>query len=187
MSAGPRSRVVVHPDKQAVADAGAARLLTAIIDAQAERDEAQLALTGGSMGSTIITSLVNQPGRDAVDQDHRPVRRPQHRRCGRVDLGGRGRPAAGGEAAADDQSHGQQHASPAGHATTPGSGHRCVVQSTHRVINQFHSAPDEPSAIPMNMARRIVVLASSSTCLPPILWPIAHMIRPTRNARNAAP
>lgn len=61
------SRVVVHPDKQAVADAGAARLLTAIIDAQAERAEAQLALTGGSMGSTIITSLVNQPGRDAVD------------------------------------------------------------------------------------------------------------------------
>ncbi|MFC6713880.1 6-phosphogluconolactonase [Branchiibius cervicis] len=61
------SRVIVHPDKQAVADAGAARLLTAIIDAQADRAEAQLALTGGSMGSTIITSLVNQPGRDAVD------------------------------------------------------------------------------------------------------------------------
>lgn len=61
------SRVVVHPDKQAVADAGAARLLTALIDAQAERSEAQIALTGGSMGSTIITSLVNQPGRDAVD------------------------------------------------------------------------------------------------------------------------
>ncbi|KYH44583.1 6-phosphogluconolactonase [Branchiibius sp. NY16-3462-2] len=58
---------MVHPDKQSVADAGAARLLTAIIDAQAERDEAQLALTGGSMGSTILTSLVNQPGRDAVD------------------------------------------------------------------------------------------------------------------------
>ena len=67
MSTGPQSRVVVHPDKQSVADAGAARLLTAIIDAQAERDEAQLALTGGSMGSTIITSLVSQPGRDAVD------------------------------------------------------------------------------------------------------------------------
>lgn len=61
------SRVVVHPDKQAVADAGAARLLTALIDAQAERSEAQIVLTGGSMGSTIITSLVNQPGRDAVD------------------------------------------------------------------------------------------------------------------------
>ena len=66
---GGTFRVVVHPDKQAVADAGAARLLTAIIDAQAERAEAQLALTGGSMGSTIITSLVNQPGRDAVDWD----------------------------------------------------------------------------------------------------------------------
>lgn len=61
------SRVVIHPDKQAVADAGAARLLTAIIDAQAERAEAQLALTGGSMGSTILTSLANQPGRSAVD------------------------------------------------------------------------------------------------------------------------
>ncbi|PWJ25231.1 6-phosphogluconolactonase [Branchiibius hedensis] len=66
-SSGAPSRVVIHPDKQAVADAGAARLLTAIIDAQAERAEAQLALTGGSMGSTIITSLLNQPGREAVD------------------------------------------------------------------------------------------------------------------------
>lgn len=61
------SRVIVHPDKQSVADASAARLLTAILDAQTRQPEAQLALTGGSMGSTILTSLVDQPGRDAVD------------------------------------------------------------------------------------------------------------------------
>ncbi|NUR79656.1 MAG: 6-phosphogluconolactonase, partial [Dermatophilaceae bacterium] len=44
MTAEPR--VVVHPDKQSLADAAAARLVTAIIDAQTRRPEAQLALTG---------------------------------------------------------------------------------------------------------------------------------------------
>lgn len=61
------SRVVVHPDKQTLADAVGARLLTAIIDAQAERPEAQLLLTGGSMGSTVLGSLAALPGCAAVD------------------------------------------------------------------------------------------------------------------------
>ena len=65
MTAEPR--VVVHPDKQSLADAAAARLVTAIIDAQTRRPEAQLALTGGSMGSAIIASLATVPGRTAVD------------------------------------------------------------------------------------------------------------------------
>ena len=65
MTAEPR--VVVHPDKQALADAAAARLVTALLDAQTRSPEAQVALTGGSMGSAIIASVLRTPGRSAVD------------------------------------------------------------------------------------------------------------------------
>ena len=65
MSAEPR--VVVHPDKQALADGAAARLVTALVDAQTRNPEAQVALTGGSMGSAIIASVLATPGRSAVD------------------------------------------------------------------------------------------------------------------------
>lgn len=65
MSADPV--VVVHPDKQSLADAAAARLLTALVDAQARGGEAQVALTGGSMGSAIIASLARLDGRSALD------------------------------------------------------------------------------------------------------------------------
>ena len=40
--------VVVHPDKQAVADAGAARLVTALLDLQAAGRAPHVSLTGGS-------------------------------------------------------------------------------------------------------------------------------------------
>ena len=65
MSAGPR--IVVHPGKQSLADAAAARLVTEILDAQNRSPEAQLALTGGSMGSAIIASVAQLPARSAVD------------------------------------------------------------------------------------------------------------------------
>lgn len=65
MSAEPI--VVVHPDKQTLSDAIGARLVGAILDAQARSPEAQLALTGGSLGSAIIASLAQVPGRHAVD------------------------------------------------------------------------------------------------------------------------
>lgn len=65
MTAEPR--VVVHPDKQSLADAAAARLVTALLDAQTRNPEAQVALTGGSMGSAVIASLRAVPGRSAVD------------------------------------------------------------------------------------------------------------------------
>ena len=61
------ARVVVHPDKQAVADAGAARLVTALLDAQAQGRAPQVSLTGGSLGSAIIASLLALPARTAVD------------------------------------------------------------------------------------------------------------------------
>jgi len=60
-------RVVVHADKQTLADAVAARLVTALVDAQTRSPEAQVALTGGSMGSAIIASVAQVPGRSAVD------------------------------------------------------------------------------------------------------------------------
>ncbi len=59
--------VVVHRDKQLLADASAARLVTALVDAQAQGREPHVSLTGGSMGSAIIAALVAAPARDAVD------------------------------------------------------------------------------------------------------------------------
>lgn len=63
----PTVSVVIHPSKQALADASAARLLTALVDALAVRDVAHVSLTGGSMGSEIVRSLAAEPARAAVD------------------------------------------------------------------------------------------------------------------------
>jgi 6-phosphogluconolactonase len=59
--------VVIHRDRQLLADAAAARLVTAIVDTQASRGEADIVLTGGSMGSAILSSLAASPARDAID------------------------------------------------------------------------------------------------------------------------
>ncbi len=59
--------VVIHPDKQSVADAGAARLVTALLDAQAQGRAPHVSLTGGSLGSAIIASLLEVPAHTAVD------------------------------------------------------------------------------------------------------------------------
>jgi len=59
--------VVVHPSKESLADAAAARLVTALLDAQAQGRDPHVSLTGGSMGSAIIASLAALPARDAVD------------------------------------------------------------------------------------------------------------------------
>ncbi len=65
MSRGPL--VVVHRDKQLLADAAAARLVTAIVDAQSSRGQADIVLTGGSMGSALLVSLGQNKARDAID------------------------------------------------------------------------------------------------------------------------
>jgi 6-phosphogluconolactonase len=64
---GHEPLVVVHRDKQVLADAAAARLVTALVDAQARGREPHVSLTGGSMGSAIVASLKGAPARDAVD------------------------------------------------------------------------------------------------------------------------
>ena len=65
MSSAPH--VVVHPDKQSLADASAARLVTAIVDSQSGRPATHVCLTGGSMGSAILASLLATPGSSAID------------------------------------------------------------------------------------------------------------------------
>lgn len=63
----PEATVVVHPTRQALADAAAARLVVALVDALAVREVAHLSMTGGSMGSEIVRSLVALPARAAVE------------------------------------------------------------------------------------------------------------------------
>jgi hypothetical protein len=55
VSHGPM--VVVHRDKELLASAAAARLVTAIVDAQSSRGQADIVLTGGSMGTALLVSL----------------------------------------------------------------------------------------------------------------------------------
>ncbi|KGN38773.1 6-phosphogluconolactonase [Knoellia subterranea] len=64
---GAAPEVVVHPGKQELSDAIAARLVTALIDAQAEQDVVQVSLTGGSLGSDLWASVAALPARAAVD------------------------------------------------------------------------------------------------------------------------
>jgi 6-phosphogluconolactonase len=64
---GTEPTVEVHPSKQTLSDAAAARFVGTVRDAQAARGVAQVALTGGSMGSAIFGSLLQRPDRDTVD------------------------------------------------------------------------------------------------------------------------
>jgi 6-phosphogluconolactonase len=65
VSHGPT--VVVHGDKQLLADDAAARLAMAIVDAQSSRGQADIVLTGGSMGWAVLVSLGHSPAKDAID------------------------------------------------------------------------------------------------------------------------
>jgi 6-phosphogluconolactonase len=65
VSQGPT--VVVHHDRQLLAEAAAARLAMAILDAQSSRGQADIVLTGGSMGSAVLLALGQSPARDTID------------------------------------------------------------------------------------------------------------------------
>jgi 6-phosphogluconolactonase len=65
VSQGPT--VVVHADRQLLADDAAARLVMAVLEAQAARGQADVVLTGGSMGSEVLVSLGRSPARDTID------------------------------------------------------------------------------------------------------------------------
>ncbi|MGD6746183.1 6-phosphogluconolactonase [Streptomyces sp. BH106] len=65
MSAAPQ--LVVHRDKELMAQAAAARLITKIVDAQAARGSASVVLTGGRNGNGLLAALKAAPARDAID------------------------------------------------------------------------------------------------------------------------
>lgn len=59
--------VVVHASPDLLAKAGAARLVTRLVDAQAARGSASVVLTGGRIGLAVLRELRDNPVRDAVD------------------------------------------------------------------------------------------------------------------------
>ncbi|WP_457031399.1 6-phosphogluconolactonase [Kitasatospora sp. P5_F3] len=60
-------QLVVHRDKELMAQAAAARLITRIVDAQAARGTASVVLTGGRNGNALLGAIAASPARDAVD------------------------------------------------------------------------------------------------------------------------
>ena len=60
-------QLVVHRDKELMAQATAARLITKIVDAQASRGSASVVLTGGRNGNGLLAALASAPARDAID------------------------------------------------------------------------------------------------------------------------
>ena len=61
--------VVVHQDATLLARAVAARLVTALVDAQAARGQASVVLTGGGIGIATLRELAASPARDAIEWD----------------------------------------------------------------------------------------------------------------------
>jgi 6-phosphogluconolactonase len=59
--------VVVHQDAQSLARSVADRLVARLVEAQSATGRAHVVLTGGGMGSAVLRSLADGPGRDAVD------------------------------------------------------------------------------------------------------------------------
>jgi len=59
--------VLVHRDATLLAQAVAARLVTRLVDAVAARSTASVVLTGGGIGTKILSELAAAPARDAVD------------------------------------------------------------------------------------------------------------------------
>ncbi|GAA3369997.1 6-phosphogluconolactonase [Streptomyces sannanensis] len=60
-------QLVVHRDKELMAQAAAARLITKIVDAQATRGSASVVLTGGRNGNALLGALAASAARDAID------------------------------------------------------------------------------------------------------------------------
>jgi 6-phosphogluconolactonase len=59
--------IVVHHDAQRLAAAAAARLITRLIDLQADGLIPAVALTGGGVGTATLRAISESPARDAVD------------------------------------------------------------------------------------------------------------------------
>ncbi|GAA2591114.1 6-phosphogluconolactonase [Actinomadura fulvescens] len=59
--------VLIHRDQQLLAQAAAARLITRIVDVQAARGTASVVLTGGGVGTAVLSELRAGRARDAID------------------------------------------------------------------------------------------------------------------------
>ena len=59
--------VIVYGSAELLAAATAARLVTALSDAQAARGRASVVLTGGRTGTAVLSSVRTAPARDSVD------------------------------------------------------------------------------------------------------------------------
>ncbi len=60
-------RVLVHPDKQALAGSVAARFITKTLDILDDLGSANIVLTGGSMGSGVLSAVNESSARDTLD------------------------------------------------------------------------------------------------------------------------
>lgn len=60
-------RVLVHPDRQSLAGSVAARFLTKTVDILHEQGEANIVLTGGTVGAEVLQAIKESPARDTVD------------------------------------------------------------------------------------------------------------------------
>ncbi|MBV9098459.1 MAG: 6-phosphogluconolactonase [Frankiaceae bacterium] len=65
--------VVTHHDATLLARAVAARLVTALVDAQAARGSASVVLTGGGIGIATLREIAASPARDAVEWERLDV------------------------------------------------------------------------------------------------------------------
>ncbi len=60
-------RVLVHPDKDTLAGAVAARFITKVLDLLDVQEVVHVVLTGGSMGGTVLVAVRESPARHSVD------------------------------------------------------------------------------------------------------------------------
>src|SRR5690242_6811625 len=65
--------VIVYRDGTLLAQAVAARLVTGLTDAAAARGSASVVLTGGGIGTKVLSELAAAPARDAIDWPHLDV------------------------------------------------------------------------------------------------------------------
>jgi 6-phosphogluconolactonase len=59
--------IVRHADANALAEATAARLVAAVVEAQTARGSAHVCLTGGRIGTAVLSSIAASSGRDSID------------------------------------------------------------------------------------------------------------------------
>lgn len=60
-------RVLVHPDREALAGSVAARFITKTLDLLDDLGEATVVLTGGTMGIAVLAAINDSPARDTID------------------------------------------------------------------------------------------------------------------------